>query len=881
MSSAWWGSVADQLLVRSLLLRHRTLVLGLLLVAPLIISSVSTLYVSYVERRTALLDIQREKATAAAARIVQYLVDIEQRIALTAVKGAGEAVLAKRMTEVELLSHTPAITQVMLLDKHGKERLKVSSLTPDAIGRDIDDSAEEIFRNVKPGRPFRSAVRFVRNIEPYLSIAMAVGPEDAGVTVAEVNLDFMLDGIRQLNLGPSGYAYVVDSEGRLIAHTDLGQVLAQQDLKHLPQVAAAMRRSKSEGTVPVESVDLSRRSVFSAYASIPHLGWLVFVEQPRVEALALLDAKVVRTGLLLLAGCFSAALASLLLIRPRQTADAASKQKSAFLAMMSQEMRAPLGGVIGMLGLVLRDPGLLSEVRKKVQLARTNAQSLLVIINDVLDVSKIEAGSLTLETVDFDLQALIQEAVSAVEIRAHDKDLVVLTDLPSDLPRYCQGDPARIRQVLLNLLGNAVKFTDRGGVSLTVRRGGASAAGAMFEISVIDTGPGIAPEAIPRLFEKFEQAGLSPNHHFGGVGLGLVICWKLTELMGGRIVVSSEVGRGSTFCVHLPLKEGQSPPLERGAAEGSRHTHRLRILCAEDGPTHQIIIRSILEDMGHQVEIAEDGLAALKLLSEREFDLVLMDGRMPRMNGEEAARCIRAGGLADLKVLSPSVSVIALTADAGREDRDRYLAAGMDGFLSKPIDEQALCEEIRRVISALLRSGRQLPLIGVAGDAPGSTTGVAEPATPVSLRQGVAGTPTFEAQEHLLGVVSEPGSTLPLSGRSTQAAASRPSVNSSHSLMARIAAAFVEDAPLRLRAAQEAVNRGDAGAVALELHSLRGAAGYAKLTVLQEALAELEGLADTGDLVSVAQGMKRIEPLLQAGLAFLSQVSGPRLDAAP
>lgn len=879
MKSKAWTSVTGRLKAGVALLSNRTALLGLLLFVPLILGSFSGFYFSYADSRGAILDNQKEKAKAkaAASRVGQYIQDIQRQMAATVTRGSGVDVLEKRMDEIQLLSRNPAITETLLLDLSGKERLRVSAFAPDAINSMVDHSSETFYQQVRPGSTYCSPVYYLQGREPHITVAMVVGPPDAGITVVKINLEFLLDGIRDFTHGVSGYAYVVDASGRLIAHPDLELVLRQRNLSDLPQVAAALKRLPEAEASRISPVGLDGSEVFSAHGFIPQLGWLVFVEQPRHEVLAPLHSAAVRNGLLLFLGAACAVVASFFLVRARQLAEAAARQKADFLAMISHEMRTPLGGVTGMLGLVLRDRRVQADIRQQIQIARSNAQSLLVIINDLLDLSKIEAGKLTTETVDFDLRALIQEALSAIEIRAHDKDLLLKTDVSAELPQFCVGDPTRIRQILLNLLGNAVKFTARGGVSLIVRLAPATDATAMFEFSVVDTGPGISPEALPRLFQKFEQADASTTRSYGGTGLGLAICKELAELMGGCISVSSAVGKGSTFCLRVPLGLGQEPELGEGQTEGQQHSHRLRILCAEDGPTNQIIISSILQELGHEIEIVEHGLAAVRRLAEREFDLVLMDGRMPCMDGEAAARCIRSGGTEDLRVLSPDITIVALTANAGKEDRERYLAAGMDGFLRKPIDERELFEEIGRVISVLQRTGRELPAMDSDKSLQGSCAAAPDPveaSAPCALSQ----TPLSDgALDDIFGVQESSArisKAQPLIKKRVPASSGE---RSSNDLMVRVAAAFVQDAPRRFRSAQDALDRGDAATAAMEFHSLRGAAAYANLGGLQDALAELEALADDENLGAVAQRIQQAESLLDAGVAFMDKIAGPRL----
>ncbi|MBK6639610.1 MAG: hypothetical protein IPG34_19500 [Rhodocyclaceae bacterium] len=287
--------------------------------------------------------------------------------------------------------------------------------------------------------------------------------------------------------------------------------------------------------------------------------------------------------------------------------------KSEFLAMISHEVRTPLGGVIGMLRFGLKDPGLAAGTRSKLHVGLSNAEILLQIINDILDYSKLEAGKMSLEVIDFDLPALIEDAKSILEDRAEAKSLSLVAEIAPDLPVWCRADPTRLRQVLINLVGNAIKFTETGEVRLCVRRQ-IDPMGERLLFDVHDSGIGISAEAIPRMFQKFEQASADTSRKFGGTGLGLAISKRIVESMGGEISVSSEPGVGSTFSFWLPLELGTAPEIEAEDTQAA-HTHRLNILCAEDGATNQIIIRELIEGMGHTIEIAEDGQAAVEALT--------------------------------------------------------------------------------------------------------------------------------------------------------------------------------------------------------------------------------------------------------------------------
>lgn len=394
----------------------------------------------------------------------------------------------------------------------------------------------------------------------------------------------------------------------------------------------------------------------------------------------------------------------------QRAAEVSNQLKSDFLAMISHEVRTPLGGVIGMLQSSLKDSSLASGTRDKLRLSLSNAEVLLQIINDILDFSRLEAGKLPLEVIDFDLPGMLHDVVDLLGDRAQAKGIALVASIDPTLDAWWRGDPVRLRQVVVNLVGNGIKFTGRGQVLLSVMQ----QAEPGVVITVRDSGIGIEAEALGRLFQKFEQADAATSRKYGGAGLGLAICKHIVTAMGGRIEASSQPGVGSVFRVTLPLERG-APVLTPEAPERRPHAARLAVLCAEDGMTNQIILRELLSHMGHVITIVEDGLEALEALAARDYDLVIMDGRMPRMDGIEAVQKLRAGlhGVRDARL-----PVIALTANASTEERQRFLGAGADGFLAKPIDESALHAEIARHIDALLARGKPLAGASLIATAP-------------------------------------------------------------------------------------------------------------------------------------------------------------------
>jgi signal transduction histidine kinase/ActR/RegA family two-component response regulator len=712
----------------------------------LIASGLLDMWFSYREQRALLLNTQREQASAAAAKIGQFVEEIERQMGwMTQLPWSTTSIDEWRFDAVRLLRQVPAITEISQLDSAGREQALVSRVAADNIGSQTDYSQDPKFVEAVTSKHYYGPLYFRRESEPYMTLAIPGARREYGVVVAEVNLKFIWDVVSQIKVGNRGKAYVVDANGRLIAHPDINPVLRNTDLSHLSQVRAA----RGGGAVPAsdEQVvnDLQGERVLAAYSPVPRVGWLLFVELPVVEAYAPIYASLLRSVVLFVAALSLAVLAGTFLARRMvvpikalrdgaarigsgdlnqritiktgdelealgdqfnsmaaqlqdshatlerkveertQQLEMANLAKSRFLAAASHDLRQPLHA-LGLFVAQLRPDMSAQERGRIVERINASVAAMNELFNALLDISKVDAGALTPNVMDFPVAQLLQRIEHTFAEPARAKG-VSLRVLPSDA--WVRSDFILLERILLNLVSNAVRYTLQGGVVVACRK-----RGEQLRIEVWDTGPGIAEDQRGMIFTEFYRVGDPDRDQGTGLGLGLAIVDRFCALLGLPIELASVVGKGSRFAVvasRVPAQMlAERPVAARAPIEVSNG--KLVVVIDDDPPVLEGM-RGLLRSWGCRVVSGDTATAAMKELDAQgpAPDLVISDFRLPDgKTGIEAIEQVR-------REFGDAIPAFLISGDTHSEPLHQARASGLH-LLHKPVDPMRLRAMVNRMV---------------------------------------------------------------------------------------------------------------------------------------------------------------------------------------
>ena len=734
--------------LRSIATRYAALVVALLSVA-LIVSGALQTWSSHRDRQAGLEALQREKAQAAAVEVSRFTEDILRSldwVTLSVAPSASADVQQRRFEFLKLLRLEPAITTVTLVGADGRESLRVSRIEADRLSSGIDLSGETAFAAARTTRAHFGDVRFVAQTEPYLTVAAPSAARDGSVVIADVNLKFVRTVVSEIKVGATGYAYVVDGRGRLVSHPEMSLVLQMTDMSQLPQVRAATATGAPPQGFADDAHALDGSAVLAAYAKIAPLNWTVFVQQPRAEAIAPLIDSIERSALILLIALTVAVAAGVLaarrLVAPigelsrgaqrfgagdlehrievnsgdelqdlaanfnsmgeqlremytsleRRVNDRtrelnqANHAKSRLLAAASHDLRQPMHALSLFVG-QLQDSKTTGERTALMQRIERAVGSLSELLDQLLDLSKLEAGAVQAVQEDFAVRDMLLaiEAEFASLARAKGIDLRVL---PTDA--WLRSDPILVRRILLNLVGNAIRYTERGGVLIGCRKRGQK-----VRIAVWDTGCGIPDDRREDVFREFVQlAGAEPRHGAGeGLGLGLSIVARLADLLGTKVELRSTVGRGSMFAFELPLGIASATTLEPPAPSSMGALRGTFALVIDDDEAARAGMSGLLETWGCVTltgASSSDFIAQLPA-HDRLPELIVCDYWLTNETGLEAIERMRAA-------IGGRVPAVLVTAETSRSVLLSAQGAGIP-LLHKPVSPLKLRALLAQLLS--------------------------------------------------------------------------------------------------------------------------------------------------------------------------------------